>query len=216
MNLPPSASEAGVSATFRAAPPAAKETVPTLIQALKDQRKSVRSNAAWASGKIGPEAKVALPRLIEILDGDNTALRGNAAAALARIGGVPSPVEAQVLEVLNTDYVPRLLRTLRTRTDDDWYRVNATVELGQLGAATPAVVPALAAALNDSHTMVRAAAAEALGKIGPEAADAVPMLNEALKHEDERTREAAANVCLPEIPSGPKTAVSAVPAGICN
>ncbi len=65
--------------------PAAKEAVPTLIEALTSRGGSLRCNAATALGSIGPAAAAAVPALIEALDDPDCGLSTYADAALARI-----------------------------------------------------------------------------------------------------------------------------------
>jgi HEAT repeat protein len=81
--------------------PAAKEAVPDLIAALKDQEEDVRSNpadpllkdlgghvrraAARALGRIGPAAKEAVPDLIAALKDQDWSVRHNVALALEEI-----------------------------------------------------------------------------------------------------------------------------------
>ena len=63
----------------------AKDAVPALIQALKDQHEEVRNNAAWTLGRIGKDA---VPALIQALKDQNIEVRQYAAGALGRIAAV--------------------------------------------------------------------------------------------------------------------------------
>ena len=67
-------------------------------------------------------------------------------------------------------------------------RKRAADVLGNVGAADPAVVPALAGALKDRDRGVRAAAATALLKIGPAAAEARPALEAARQDPEPQVR----------------------------
>ena len=63
-----------------------QKTVSALIQALKDDDRDVRMEAAESLGEIGPEAKAAVPALIQALKDDNFNVRRGAAMALLTIG----------------------------------------------------------------------------------------------------------------------------------
>ncbi len=65
--------------------PMAKDAVPVLIEALKDENLFVRNRAASALGKIGAAAKSAVPALKNALD--DPAVRSRAEEALERITG---------------------------------------------------------------------------------------------------------------------------------
>jgi HEAT repeat protein len=72
-------------------------------------------------------------------------------------------------------------------------RKKAATELGNVGSADPAAVPALAGALKDRDAGVRAEAALALLRIGPAAREAVPALEEAAQKDREaKVRDYAA------------------------
>src|SRR5690242_5770948 len=71
-------------------------------------------------------------------------------------------------------------------------RKKAVKELGHVGKADPAAIPAVTAALKDADAGVRAEAALALLNLGPDAAEAEPALAEALKDRDRKVREYAA------------------------
>lgn len=66
--------------------PAAKDAVPALVEALKDNDSAVRSYAASTLGKIGPAARDAVPALKALSENDpNPDVRGVAATALLAI-----------------------------------------------------------------------------------------------------------------------------------
>jgi HEAT repeat protein len=93
--------------------------------------------------------------------------------------------------------------------DNDWYkRHRAAWELGDIGPAARAAVPALAKALQDPDRWVRNSAAIALGKIGKAAGGAVPALIDALKDRDRGVRDSVEQALLDV---GPPT-TEAVPA----
>lgn len=68
----------------------------------------------------------------------------------------------------------------------------AVTQLGNVGKADKAVIPALIGAVADSDPAVRDAAVLALLNIGPDAADAVDALNRALSDQDPIVRAHAA------------------------
>jgi HEAT repeat protein len=74
------------------------------------------------------------------------------------------------------------------KNSDPKARKKAVTALGNVGAADPAVVPALASALKDADAGVRNQAALALLRIGPDAKEALPALEEAKKDRDATVR----------------------------
>ena len=62
------------------------DVVPALIQALKDENKDVRREAASALGRIGEEAKNAVPALIQALKGQDPEVRDTIVWALGKMG----------------------------------------------------------------------------------------------------------------------------------
>ena len=65
--------------------PAAKDAVPALIIALKDEEENIRLTAALALGDNGPAAKDAVPALTKWLKDENEDERKAAQAALKKI-----------------------------------------------------------------------------------------------------------------------------------
>ena len=138
--------------------------VPVLINALKDEDKNIRRNAAYALARIGKDA---VPALITALKDEDSDVRSNAADALGKIG-------ADAKEA-----VPVLITALKD--EDNYVRSNAADALGNIGTGAKEAVPALITALKDEDYYVRTSTAEALGKIGKEAKSAVPALRAALQ-----------------------------------
>jgi HEAT repeat protein len=64
--------------------------------------------------------------------------------------------------------------------------------LSNVGAADPAVLPALTEAVKDRDAKVRREAILALLKLGPPAKDAIPVLTETLQDKDPQNRVYAA------------------------
>jgi HEAT repeat protein len=152
--------------------PAAKDSVPALIDALKSNAGGLRQTAASALEKIGPAA---VPALIDALKGKDEELRQVAALALGNIGPAAK------------DSVPALIGAVKDK--EGKVRMAAADALYKMG---PAAVPALLDALKGKDEEVRQAAAAVLGKIGAAAKDSVPALIDALKGKDEELRQAAA------------------------
>ena len=72
-------------------------------------------------------------------------------------------------------------------------RAKAVKELGRVGAADPAAIPAVTRALNDRDAIVRKAAVTALLNLGPAAAEAATALTEvSAKDADPAVRSLAA------------------------
>ena len=78
------------------------------------------------------------------------------------------------------------------RSPDPKARKKAVRELGHVGKADPAAIPAVTGALKDPDPQVRAEAALALLNLGPDAAEAAPALAEATQDKDPKVREYAA------------------------
>jgi HEAT repeat protein/lysophospholipase L1-like esterase len=97
----------------------------------------------------------------------------------------------------------------RLRDPDPSIRAATARALGNAGADTASVVPALAHALTDREPAVRAAAAWALGGFGAEASPAVPQLTDALADETPAVRAGAAHT-LGAIGPGARSAASAL------
>jgi HEAT repeat protein len=65
--------------------PDAKDAIPALIEALKDNDVQVRRTVARALGKIGPAAKSAVPALQKVTNDADRQVRDAATLALKRI-----------------------------------------------------------------------------------------------------------------------------------
>ena len=144
--------------------PAAKSTVPQLIDALKSRDERVASQAAATLGAIGPEAKEAVAQLRPLVASDSVQIRMHAADALGDIG--PAAHAA----------VPDLAKALKDANEE--VRRVAADAIGKIGPAAEAAIPGLIIALHDDSGAVALHAAGALGQIGPKA---VPQLTAAVK-----------------------------------
>jgi HEAT repeat protein len=126
-----------------------KSVILILIEALKDQDRAVRSQAAYALAGIGPAAKAAAPALIESLEDRNLDVCGYATLALKNVGG-KSPTS-----------IPALIKLLRH--PDSGIREVATEALANIGA--PAV-PSLVRVLIGQDSALRVKSYYALLSIG--------------------------------------------------
>ena len=169
--------------------------VALLIEALRDDKVSVRWNVIRELGRMKEGGRDAVPALTNLLtDRDGTTALW-ARVAVARITG---DVDS---------HLPVLLDALRTKAR--LFPGMAAAALGELGASAAPAVPALAAELKAPHADDRWSAAGALAAIGSAASPAVPALADALEHDrDEKARWYAA-YALSEI--GPDSA-PAIPA----
>lgn len=166
----------------------AASAVPTLVELLKKPDPyHVVNDVAQALGMIGPAASSAIPSLIEI--GKSTAGHAEIAKALGLIGpsakdAIPlladfmkdrssynTPAEAAIAILridpegpLAEDAISTLINEYRSYSDLDG-RLYLTEQLGSLGPAAAAALPALRKATNDDNEKIRAAAAKAIIKI---------------------------------------------------
>jgi HEAT repeat protein len=92
-------------------------------------------------------------------------------------------------------------------------RIDAAEELGLIGAAAEAALPALAGVLEDTSPLVRVAAAGGLGRIDPKNDKAVPALTAALKSGDPKVRREAA-LTLGDLAPEARAAVPALAAAL--
>jgi len=146
-------------------------TVPTLVNALKDQDWRVRSQAAQRLGQMGATAADAIPALIKRLDDEDVVVRLRAALALGQIG---KPA------------IPALIVALKDQ--DEKVRYNATYALGLIGSGAKETIPALINTLKDQDETVRQGAILGLAQMG---SLILPTLTEALQTRDERVRNGA-------------------------
>jgi len=94
-----------------------------------------------------------------------------------------------------------------TKSRDSSDRVRAVRALGERGAESDVVVPALTEALKDEDAFVRRDAARGLGQIGPTASTAVPALRTASRDKNQHVRQAAADAIrkiAPDLPPEPR------------
>jgi HEAT repeat protein len=145
-----------------------RTAVPSLMQALDDPDRDVRSAAARSLGRLG--AVDAVEPLVSALVGER----------------IPQAVVGSALLAIGPDAVPRLLQLVG---HPEWQERAGAVELvGLLGHAADSRV--LIGALLDEASEVRARAALALGRLAAE--DAAAAVRELLQDADAFVRTAAA------------------------
>jgi HEAT repeat protein len=136
--------------------PQAEEAIPALAAALRDADEPLRLNAGYALGAIGAAAIPALREEVRIGTEES---RRHASCGLSLIGKAAVPALLSLAE------------------EEDWRVRSAAVDaLGEIGPATPEVVPALDRALGDPSDWVRRHAADARGTIGKSAIGSVSAL----------------------------------------
>jgi len=189
---------------------AAKDAVPTLVNALKDEEISVRVCAAEALAVIGSTAPDIFPVLMEGMKDTNKEIRQSAVYALGKIvsevkEAFPALIKAlkdPIKEVRWTAVValrqigpepqaavPDLIKALKNEDKD--FRLGAAIGLGGIGSEAKAAVPDLMEALTDESKYLRRFAFLALGEIGWKAKFSIPDLIRALEDEDYEVRNAA-------------------------
>jgi len=171
-----------------------ERVVEQLIQALKDENRYVREEAAMALGEIGD--KRAVEPLINALKDEDSDVRMEAAEALDQMGWKPGYVTEKAYYLvakkewdeavkLGEPAVEPLINALKDEASSvRWEAAGALGEIGDERAVEP-----LINALKDEDSDVRWKAAEALVKIGEPAVE--PLIH-ALKDEDSDVRAAAA------------------------
>lgn len=169
------------------------ESVPALIDALRDEEIEVRGEVVLALGMIGPEARAAVPILNQMLQYDGLMLHEKVVEALIAIGFPPvtSAIEqlqsededsqdaaARALVRVGAPAVPALIAVIKDADSDLCMRAALVLQL----IKDPNAVPLLIEALKDDEAYIRVPAADALTSIG---APAMPALIDALKHEND-------------------------------
>ena len=182
-----------------------EKEIPTLRRLLKHKIDSIRQEAIWISGIMGPKAKETMPELIEALKDRNAMTCG---MALNAIAGMIEEKEAESSINAIAQYALRY-RSDVYRDKAPSVRMRAAWVLGMFGIRAKEAMPGLVSALEDEKmvqeeaaksigkmvsiaepaipALVKAAefgnsfAIETLGKIGPMAKKAMPVLKRALK-----------------------------------
>lgn len=176
--------------------------VPLLIKALGEEDIQVRSQAAWALGKI-KEGDLSVPALIGVLADEDFTVRHNASLSLQWIGtgGLPQLKEALgkrgdltdahlylvlcgIDPTLRATYLPVFLKNL----DHEFLLVRqlAIQEISKMGGEAKAAIPKLVALFKHDSKDVRNGSIKALENMGLSAASAAPDLMQVLKSDKER------------------------------
>lgn len=182
--------------------PTARESVPALLRAMKDEAVWVRAWAGTALAAVVPNAPAAsLNAITAALSDDDTRVRQSAAHALGRLGhrarraipqltallGDENPwTRSAALSALeqvgvegHTEVVPPVLALLKG-DKASWYTGDAAAVLATVG---PAALSALVEALEDEQTAREAA--RAIIRLGEKGKAAIPaLLNAARTHPD--------------------------------
>ncbi|HWG44721.1 MAG TPA: HEAT repeat domain-containing protein [Gemmataceae bacterium] len=152
--------------------PAARAAVPRLETLLKDQQRSVRTQAALALWRIAGQTKPAITALTEAVRDPATPNRAEMLGKLSEFGSAAASSAPAVVEFI--------------RDANPVVRTQAVMAMQRFGAtAVPSILPLL----DHADRRVRRSACHALGLLGPSAKDAVPKLAALLKDADEEVRQ---------------------------
>ena len=187
---------------------AAKPAVPTLIERLGQDATSVRRNAAWALGALGPDvAPEAIEPLLRALDDPLVPVREQAVLALGGFGPLGEPAVPKLIAIARDRNSPLrsaacgslwhltgdahlvlpILKEVLREGNVEWEPARV---LAEMGPAAKSAVPDLIEALGKDES-AQIPAAEALGSIGPDARAALEALRKLLEHEEPEVRDAA-------------------------
>jgi HEAT repeat protein len=155
------------------------ETLPVLLQLIRDEQSSV-SNQAQSALRALPASKVLWRAIVELLNDPDPRVHAIAQGLLFSFG---RRADREVLSVLT--------ELLQSEDANTWLEaLNIVIYLGPDAAP---VVPAMAAMLRAGWPLRRYYAAVALKSIGPAAPSAIPALVNMLNDEEELCRWAAAD-----------------------
>ena len=161
--------------------PAAKDAVPALIEALKDENALTRCEVLFALAAIGPDAKQAVAAVIDAVGDPEEDVCYAACFALGKVG----PDAAAAKSALQKNLA----------AEDEFMAMASAWALAQIDPACEETckksVPILIKALAQPEAITRLHAAEALGTLGPLAKDAADALKKAAKDDNEHVRAAA-------------------------
>jgi HEAT repeat protein len=163
----------------------AKEIIPVLLAATRNQDPTVRSNARYGLLALGPDTRRVIPFFISALKKSGRDIRSEAISALGKFG-MPA--------------VPALIEALHD--DDPGVRAGAALAFWHMARANPNIIPyqaiiiqqtipVLRAALSDREDVVRFRANLALQELSPDGKGAPRLPPAALNDEDESIREKA-------------------------
>jgi HEAT repeat protein len=184
-------------------------SVPALVNALRDRHEPARHGAAYAAGFLGPQAENAVPALIRCLNDPSEFVRQSSAHSLSQIGapallalidatrhsGTPaSKTAAETLASFDLwmDPVAPLVRL--AEDPDPVRRQQAIAALGDFRPKNLSAYKIFVAALEDPAPPVRVAALRVLDRLGQRPRHALPALAGGLSHESPTVREWSARV----------------------
>ena len=150
--------------------PDAKDAVPLLLRALKNDNERVRLRAAETLGKIGANPAEVVPALCEVYSTIQWSGQERVIEAIGKFGSC----DEKVLAVLSKGLQDESSRV----------REQAGIALGKVGLDCPKATELLRAALRNPDMRVRDAVIESLSK-HPKAEVAAPLLVELLTQEDD-------------------------------
>ncbi|WP_298867167.1 HEAT repeat domain-containing protein [uncultured Gimesia sp.] len=191
-------------------PSRAGETLPVLVELLKDLDTGIRVEVIYLIGLFGNRAEGVLPELLIALKDPDSLVRGIAASTIVKIGNSDIKVINGLIEVLS-DENPNC-------------RSRAAYALGQFGPQAKPAVPALLASLNmlqdveqevphnslqeSTRRSLRRSLIDALGDIGHASPEVIQALITTLNDKRYSISRESAAIALGKL--GPK-AVGAVP-----
>jgi HEAT repeat protein/lysophospholipase L1-like esterase len=171
------------------------DSVPALVSALGSEDPRVRTQAAWALGRIGPAAKAGVSALAKALQDRSESVRLSAATALGLLGEEARPAFAALAEGLADTR-----QSVRWRSAEAIYRI---------GPKPEDALPVLRSALASRDLYVRGFAVWYLGELGPEGRAAAPDVALVLRKDDGGVRTLAVRT-LAKIAAGDRVAVTAL------
>jgi HEAT repeat protein len=199
-----------VEALWNIDKPSVQTLMPTLLEALKDEKSEVaRANACSVIGQFGALGKPGVSALAKALNDKDPAVRAEAAMALGEIGPAARAAIGALLEALKPAEVnfaePFILTALgkigepaipalKVALTAKEYRLRrgAAYALAMIGPAAAETIDPLAKMLTAPEADLRSLAARALGKIGKEAKPVAPEILKLLDDSSPQVRIAAA------------------------
>lgn len=146
------------------------------LEGLKDKRESIRMSAARLLGELRADAGWAVPELVRVLDDPAKEVRMNALSAIESIRQVDKEVISGIRKRLAGDGIAEI-------------RVLAADTVRKLGTAhADEVIPALAKALEDDDTRVRASAAKGLAEFGAKSKGVLTELRKGLRDKEAKVQ----------------------------
>jgi HEAT repeat protein len=202
------------------------ETVPALMEFLKDEDQEARRAAALALLQLDPGPEIMIPAFLGAFDSASPEVRSDMLEAIASLGeeavpgmirGLKYPdIRKQVAEILGRigegakEAVPALLE--HVNDEDPQVQAEVLFALGCIGGPeAKGAIDAAIAVLQDENERVRVSGMYLLGKLGPDAAAAAPELKKILKSDDPKSPRACMWALVRIEPDNEEVAKLAVP-----